>query len=164
MYIGPLPFALRNIEDDGRSAQEIIATLESKNVAVFPKDLLIGKAEPIPSTRTVYNFLATVGGELPRNLRSSVEEVFEAAYQQHGNLRKPSLRSALLLMERMTRERLFADILVINEPILNGDGGNPILLYLGREDEEGQSWIAAVTANYTFDNDREVILFLGPAS
>jgi hypothetical protein len=164
MYIGPLPLALRNIEDDGRSAQDIIAALESKNVAVFPKDLFIGNAEPIPSTRIVYNFLATVSGGLPRKLRSSVEDVFEAANRQHGNLRKPSLRSALLLMERMTRERLFADIVVINEPILNSDSGNPILLSLGREDEEGQSWIAAVSANYTFDDDSEVVLFLGPAS
>ena len=165
MYIGPLPAALRDIQEDGRTNQEIVSALEAGNVAIFHKGLFKQDAAPIPTPGTPYNFLATVGSELPWEIRASAEMIFEVAQaQQDGKLGKPSLRSTLLLMERMTRERLYADIVFLNEPILNPESGNRVLISMGREHEDGVTWITAVLANYIFDFDSQVIIFLGPES
>lgn len=117
MYIGPLPDVLRNIQDNGRSNKEIFATLEADDVAVFCKDLFARDTEPVPPPGTVYQFLGVSCKELPKDIRESgAERIFVAVTQEHGDLRKPSLRSALLLMERMSQERIFADIVIMNEP------------------------------------------------
>ncbi len=162
MFIGPLPQLLRNIQDDSRTNEEIIAALEADDVAVFHKDIFARDKEPIPPPGTVYPFLGIACSEISKDLRASgAERIFAAVTQEHGNVRKPSLRSSLLLMERMTRERLYADIVVMNEPVLS-QKGNPVLICLGREDEDGQSWVAAVGTGYDFPHDSELVLILAP--
>lgn len=162
MFIGQLPKALRNIRDDGRTNDELIASLEAQCVAVFHKDLLAGEADPIPPPGTVYPFLGVSCRELSKDLRGlGAERILAAITQEHGEVRKPSLRSLLFLMERMSRKGLYADIVVMNEPVPCHEG-TPVLISLGHADEEGQPWVAAVGVDYTFPHDRELILVLAP--
>lgn len=160
MHIGPLPTALRDIHEDKRTTQAIVAALESNHVTVFQKHLFGGDCEPVPPPGTSYDFVATVVSELPQDARSSAQRAFEAALLQHGKLSRPSLRATLLLMERMGRENLYADIFVMSEPALDQASGKEMFITLGYEDEEGLPWVAAVAADYAFKFDGEVILFL----
>ena len=64
----------------------------------------------------------------------------------------------------MTRERLYADIVGMNEPVLNTDSGNLVLICLSRGDEESMSCIAAVDANHDPAHEDEMLLFLGPGA
>ena len=162
MHIGPLPAAFRDIRDDGRTNQEIIAALETHHVAVFIKHLLNDDNHPVPPPGTPYHFLATVGCELPQDTRASVHLAYYAAARQNGSVRRASPRSALLLMERMVRERYFADVFVMHEPIRDPRDGRLVFLGMGYEDEERVPWVAAVADNHVFKFDNEVILFLGP--
>jgi len=160
MFIGPLPEVLRNIQEDGRSNEEIIAALEVGYVSVFHKDIFTRDTELLPPAATVYQFLGVSCRELPKDLRRlGAERIFAAVTQEHGNLEKPSLRSALLLMERMAQKHLWADIVVMNEAVPCHDG-SPVLICLGHEDEEGVPWVAAVGTDYDFPHDSELLLFL----
>lgn len=160
MHIGPLPIALQDIREDGRTIQEIVAALESNHVAVFQKELFRGDYDPVPPPFISYDFVATTANELPPDARSNARRAFEAAILQHGKLSRPSLRAALLLMERMRRENLYADIFVMSKPVFDQASGKEMFITLGYEDEEGIPWVAAVAANYAFTFDREVLLFL----
>lgn len=164
MFIGPLPPALMHIRDDGRKNEEIIAALEAYDVQILQKYVFVGNPEPIPPLGTEYPFLAVMAGEVPEGSRASAEQLFTAVTHIRGDVKKPSLRSLLLLQERMTRERLHADIVGMNEPVLNTDSGNLVLICLSREDEEGMSCIATVDANHDPVHDDEMLLFLGPGA
>jgi hypothetical protein len=159
----PLPKVLRDIEDDGRRTKDIIAALETANVAVFHKDIFARCDELTPPPGTVYQFLGALCRELPKDIRSSADQIFATAAREYGSLRKPPLRSALLLMERMTQQRLYAEIIVMNDVVTCHDGSE-VLIALGREDADGQSWVAAVGTDYDFPHDTELVLFLAPPS
>jgi len=47
MFIGLLPSALRNIRDDGRKIEEIIAALEAHDVQILQKHVFVANSEPI---------------------------------------------------------------------------------------------------------------------
>ncbi len=157
MHIGPLPLALRAIRDDGRSNRELLNALEKKHVALLVRHLFERDSEPIPQPGTEYNFLAMVAGELPFEARAAANWAFDVAVNAHGGLQKPSLRSALFLMERMAHERLWADVFVMSEAI--ADHGDPVFVTMGYEHDDGVPWIASVSANHVFTSDSEVILF-----
>lgn len=161
MHIGPLPPALQAIRDDGRSNRELLDALEMRHVALFARHLFERGSELIPQPGTQYNFLATVAGELPFEARTNASRAFEVAANTHGCLLKPSLRSALFLMERMARERLWADIFVMRDAI--DDHGDPVFVTMGYEHDDGVPWIASIPANHAFSSDCEVILLLAPA-
>jgi len=162
MFIGPLPPALRRIRDDGRKNEEIIAALEAHDVQILQKHLFVGNPEHIPPSGIEYPFLAVMAGEVPEG--ASAEQLFTVVTRVHGDHKKPSLRSLLLLQERMTRERLYADIVGMNEPVLDTNSGNLVLICLSREDEESMSCIAAVDANHNPAHEAEMLLFLGPGT
>jgi hypothetical protein len=159
MLVGELPNQLRRIVDDGRSNEEIIRSLESKSVTVFHKDVFVRDAEPIPLPGTTYNFLAVLCRDLPGQVRRNAERIFSAITRERHDLRKPTLRSALLLMERMACERLYAETVVMNDPVASHNG-TPVLICLGREDDCGQSWVAAVGTDYSFPHDNELVVVL----
>jgi hypothetical protein len=164
MFIGPLPPALRHIRDDGRKNEEIIAALVAHDVQILQKHVFLWNPEPIPPLGTEYPFLAVMAREVPEGSRASAEQLFTAVTHVRGDLKKPSLRSLLFLQEWMTRERLYADIVGLNEPVLNAGSGNLVLICLSWEEEEGISCIAAVDANHDPAHDDEMLLFLGPGA
>lgn len=156
MHIRPLPVALLDIRDDGRSICELLSTLERRHVALFARHLFEQASEPTPPSGTKYNFVAVVAKDLPLEARLNPERVFNAARSSHHGIHKVSLRSALFLMERMERERLWADIFVMSEPATDTDG--PAFVIMGYEHEDGVPWIASVGGQHTFEHDNEVVL------
>jgi hypothetical protein len=161
MHIGPLPPALQGIRDDARSNRELLDALEKRHVALFARHHFERDSEPIPQPGTQYNFLATVASELPFEARANANRAFEVAANAHSCLQKPSLRSALFLMERMARERLWADVFVMSESI--DDHGDPVFVTMGYEHDDGVPWITSVPVNHVFSSDCEVILLLAQA-
>jgi hypothetical protein len=147
MKLEPLPQELQNIEDDGRTNQEIIDGFEARGIAVFDKQIFGAEKSQAPSEGAAYRFLAVLSDELPKTAKLSADQVFAAVGERHAGVKRAPLRAALLLQERMTRERLYADTVVMNEPVVTEDGKLGLVI-LSREDDEGTSWIGIVDEEF----------------
>lgn len=160
MRIQLLPERLRDIRDDGRSIGELVATLQADDIAIFQSNLFLTNPEPIPPQGTLYDFRGIVVKSVPMSIRSSAAKVYQAVSEQCPELAKPSLRSSLFLMERMSQTRLFADVFMMNQPVFDPSSKTDVYVTLGREDEDGMSWVAAVGTDYSFEFDTQVIALL----
>lgn len=135
----PMPAIFNNIPGDDRTNEEIISGLEAMNVWVpsYVRKVIADANESVPPVGTVYRLSVVCGDDLPLDRRSGTEQIF-AAVSESERVGRPPLRAALLLQERLFRERLWANIVVMNEPV------DDCVLALSRED--GQSYILAFNA------------------
>lgn len=137
------PTILWTIEDDGRTNDELIASLEAKGIEVsdYAKQIIAKANELTPPKGTVYRLVGIQGGEFPTDAKRTTKHIFAEASRPERKYCKPPLRAALLLREKFSQEQLgYPYVALMSEPV-SGSDGFPHVLGLDRGDAE--SWLSA---------------------
>lgn len=142
-----MPYALWIIEDDGRTNEELIASIEAKGRKVTDREKqAVAKAnEPIPPKGTVYHLIGILGDEFPTDDHRTANVIFAAAAAQERKHGKPPIRAALLLREKFSQKELgYHYVAVMNDPVSVPDG-DPRVSVLSRFDDEDhlEAWSAS---------------------
>lgn len=158
----PEPNILWTLVDDGRSAVEIIASIEAKGgtVADWAKDISARSKEPIPPKGTEYPLVGIRGDEFASDAKRTTRAIFTKG--ECRKYRKPPMRVGLLLREKFITQKEVghACVAVFHEPIRDaGELPNVLVLDLGGVGV----WLYAWYGNDGGRWDREdLFLFLAP--